>query len=757
MSHQIGGNQLPSAPVGNQHSSDEFAAAFHSFAFGPRHRSTIFQDESNHQKNIDVNGLCVDCPGQQYMTPSVPYLPGMHPLHGQLHCQHLDVESLGPLTQTQQMVEKNSLNQPFLPPLPLPESHGEHKEGSEVADPKTAALLSKSWSSAAEASAACREHAAQMFNHTLVQGGGWGGKHIPLICKCNKFQKDAPHCPLRYSIRKSAKVGYYLKRDECNFQPFPTCLNTHIHSMKELLVNPQFLSMEKLETKGKKMGPKAIQESMSGMCINGKYITFQRALQKARSNGGDELVAVTALIEPYLAQISVLNQNSHFFVDRWEDGRFKSAALVLGDVCEVVSKIGLPVIGLDGQKVGNPLYDLSVMTVECVVPLGEAKDCDDSNGRHVIVPAAKIVHSSECADAFKSMISLARKVSALHLFLNQPNLVCFSDRGKAVLKAISESIPTAIGLNCALHILRNAVHNSKEEIDESLFWKYRNATTFFELQSCRDRMRHESPKTFAYLEHETDLSSWQVFSILRKHPLCRMYGIQTSNLVEQEHARSTNTGSINSNPLMIFQGFLLAASSSLRLMVERCSKLIEQKKLLTEPAVKSLERQRQLACGVLVKRTHIPHVYLTSSLKSSVAGCINFLTVDLFQPHAPHGTCKECSQYQTICRHYLAAYLFHSGQSYMDPAVIGIATIPQLLAYSHHPGYLTAHVNNALKKASIAIPDLETLTPSNLKPTVPYNEIPVRKRKKSGPVKRFNSRGEVSLNKIRAKKSKAQS
>ena len=672
--------------------------------------------------------------------------PGTHPL---LHSQCLDAASLVPLTDTQQKVEHNSLNQPFVPSLPSPGALGELQE---AVDPRTAELMSKRWRSSAEASQACREHASKVFNHSLVVGRGAGGKFIPLICKCSNSLQS---CPLKYSIRKSEKIGFYLKKEECNFKPSSSCLNTHVLSKNELLANPQFQAIEQLESKGKKMGPKSILESLSKMGVNGKYQTIQRALLEARSNGGEEYAAITSLIEPYLAQAAMLNKNSHFIVDRWEDERFKSAALVLGDVCDLVAKIGLPVIGLDGQKVGNPLYDLHSMTLECLVALGEAKTNDDSNGRHVIIPAARVVHSSECASAFMAMIGLSRKIPSFDMFLNQSNLVCFSDRGSAVLKAIREAMPSAIGLNCALHILRNAVNKSKEEIDEGLFWRYRNANTYQDFQACRERMHHESPKTLAYLENETDLSTWQVFFILKKHPVCRMYGIQTSNLVEQEHARSTHTGSINSNPVMIFQGFLLSASSSLKLMVERCAKLIEKESALTEPAVKSLEKQRVLACSVFVKRTHLPHVYLTSSLSSSHSGCTNYLTVDVFNPHLPHGTCKECHQYQTICRHYIAAYLLHSGQSFMDPGVIGMSSLPQLLAYTHHPGYLTANINDALKNVTVHVPDLETLIPSDLKPTVPYDEIPIgKKRKRSGNVKRLNSRGEVFLNQIRSKRAK---
>ncbi len=83
-----------------------------------------------------------------------------------------------------------------------------------------------------------------------------------------------------------------------------------------------------------------------------------------------------------------------------------------------------------------------------------------------------------------------------------------------------------------------------------------------------------------------------------------------------------------------------------------------------------------------------------------------------------------------------------------------MSSLPQLLAFTHHPGYLTANINNALKNMTINIPDLETLVPSDLKPTVPYDEIPIGKRKKKGNVKRINSRGEAFLNEIRKKKAK---
>ena len=85
-----------------------------------------------------------------------------------------------------------------------------------------------------------------------------------------------------------------------------------------------------------------------------------------------------------------------------------------------------------------------------------------------------------------------------------------------------------------------------------------------------------------------------------------------------------------------------------------------------------------------------------------------------------------------------------------------MSSLPQLLAYTHHPGYLTANINDALKNVNINVPDLEALVPSDLKPTVPYDEIPVRKRKRSGNVKRFHSRGEVFLNQIRSKKAAKQ-
>ena len=84
-----------------------------------------------------------------------------------------------------------------------------------------------------------------------------------------------------------------------------------------------------------------------------------------------------------------------------------------------------------------------------------------------------------------------------------------------------------------------------------------------------------------------------------------------------------------------------------------------------------------------------------------------------------------------------------------------MSSLPQLLAYTHHPGYLTANINDALKNVTVHVPDLETLIPSDLKPTVPYDEIPIgKKRKRSGNVKRLNSRGEVFLNQIRSKRAK---
>jgi len=57
-----------------------------------------------------------------------------------------------------------------------------------------------------------------------------------------------------------------------------------------------------------------------------------------------------------------------------------------------------------------------------------------------------------------------------------------------------------------------------------------------------------------------------------------------------------------------------------------------------------------------VRQTSTSHIYLTSSLRSNVAGCTNYYTINLLEPLEKHGDCKECNQYQTVCRHYLAAY-----------------------------------------------------------------------------------------------------
>jgi len=71
-----------------------------------------------------------------------------------------------------------------------------------------------------------------------------------------------------------------------------------------------------------------------------------------------------------------------------------------------------------------------------------------------------------------------------------------------------------------------------------------------------------------------------------------------------------------------------------------------------------------------------------------------------------------------------------------------------MLAFSHNKGHVTANVNAALMGSATAIPDLETLTPSNMKPAVPRKQRP---KKRKSPERRIKSRGEVLLNGIRKK------
>ena len=648
------------------------------------------------------------------------------------------------VNKTQEAVEKISRNHKSMPTL---NSQINATGGTGVAeaikhDHLFIDLVNQSFSLRTEAVNATKIHAGKVFNHSLKQGAQSGGRCLTLVCS------NAAHsgCPLKYRWTKSRSgATWQLDLNSTCLTTVLSCKCTYKLKKKDLMKDPAFLALSDMKAGSKKVGPKAVRNSLHAVGIAASTFSVQQALNESLQMGKEQYEDVYKLLEPRLCEAERLNKGTRAFIDTNADGTFKWACLVIGQIADVIADVGLEVIGLDGQHSSNHQHKLKWMTLEGAVPFGEAKDYDTRRGRNMVLPIAKIVCASESSSAYTKMIELVKEHSGMREFLSRPDLVVFSDRGKAVEKTIRDNFPQAISLNCARHILGNAVACSGEKIDECLFWSIRDAETEVELRASLLILQNKCPRTAKYLAEETDWSKWQQCYVMMANPVCRTYGMRTSNLVECENARATNTGAISSNPLEVFQQLLVSADNSFRIIKSRVSTWVENNQLLTPPAQKSFVRQKAMSNYYLPVPTggDSKLKYRCNSIKDNVAGCRNFYSIDLAHPFLNHGICRETNQMKTICRHYIACQQRHFSTSGGDPGAIGLKTDADLCQHTHHRGYMVPIVNNMLAGLSdIAVPPIDNLLKTSIHPAVPY-ELAAKKKRK--PNSRVQSRGEEHL------------
>lgn len=746
----------------NDQVNDQFASLFPNELFGidPSVRLADFSSEELRNQILHHHNQLLSTKREQqgdsfWLQPSLPPNASFSSF-GQALAPTLptNVKLLSANT-TQQVVEeisKQTLSSKFVGLKPQTNNHGAGGAGVKEriqSDPKFVSLAGKVFLTGKEAAAATRTHAGEVLNHNLVYDMRLsGGRSLHLKCKSG--------CPLAYRWTKPLNMaGWQMDFEKTCMLANATCPSSYKMNKNDLLGNDSFSALSNMKTGNKKVGPKAVHEALHSVGFSASIFSVKHALKEAQLLGKEHYNAVYQLVKPYLESVRNFNEKSQILIETNPDGTFNAACLVVGQMATLVSSIGLEVIGLDGQHHQNKKHNLNWMSVVGVVPLGLGKDVDERKGRNMNALVAKIVYKTEKAEAYSKLIALVRKHDGMESFLKKENLVVFSDRGLAVMKSIREDLPNAIALNCARHILLNAQEKSKEEIDPALFWSLRNAKADDDFMFCCKKMRENHPSAMDYFERETDMSTWVFLKIMLKHPQCSMYGMQTSNLVEQEHARTTNTGAISTNPLEMFQQMVVSADQSLRIIRSRVTQWVEDDKSLVPVAEASYMRQKELSKSVVVHPSGGKSSTLMNciNVNRTIANCRTIYQVDLGSPFKPHGMCEECNQMKTICRHYFASLNRFTAPAGGQIGAAGFKDEYSLLLFTHHPGYLVPIVNNVMASLpDIALPALDSLEKGTILPPIPFEEAGRTKRK---PNARKLSKGEkYSKRANNAKKSK---
>ena len=223
---------------------------------------------------------------------------------------------------------------------------------------------------------ACKAHAKEKCHshHLLQDNANSGSRKITLTCSTKS--RDLPGgCSLEY-VLKNKKSVWSVDINKCNFSHNKPCESKHKTTKSELLKEDKFIALAKA-SQTSQIGPKAAHKACKEMGENVSLFTVADCLKAARSIGKEEYDMIYALLDDYLKQVADLNDATKILVARNDDSTFKWAVLVMGQSAEILSQVGLEVVGLDAQASKNAEHKYQSMTIVGVVPLGKGKERED--------------------------------------------------------------------------------------------------------------------------------------------------------------------------------------------------------------------------------------------------------------------------------------------------------------------------------------------------------------------------------------------
>lgn len=161
----------------------------------------------------------------------------------------------------------------------------------------------------------------------------------------------------------------------------------------------------------------------------------------------------------------------------------------------------------------------------------------DWNKSNVILGAAIV--DSESAENYAWFLAQARQIPEIAAALDdrRRRLAIISDRGQAITAALSTYTPAVVQRHCTKHLIGNLKAYLRRDnialplVMEHATWKLQEASSEREFNVLLQTYRARHPEAVGYLETAIEPEKWTSWA----SPV-PMYGIRTSNMVEQENA-----------------------------------------------------------------------------------------------------------------------------------------------------------------------------------------------------------------------------
>ncbi len=148
------------------------------------------------------------------------------------------------------------------------------------------------------------------------------------------------------------------------------------------------------------------------------------------------------------------------------------------------------------------------------------------NGKMFIV--AYCISYAECAEDMSFLLNFCMQVG---LPINCSRFVILSDRGGAIGKAVSDTLPLSIHFFCPVHLLRSLQAKfTMTDVLKSLFWAARETVTRTMYDIEMSKIRAVSDEGAKMCEYLSGVPNWPMYQLVARGGM--LYGMRSNNLSE---------------------------------------------------------------------------------------------------------------------------------------------------------------------------------------------------------------------------------
>jgi len=564
-------------------------------------------------------------------------------------------------------------------------------------------LLNKQWETQAQAVQDVKLFCgmSSSLNQTLVQDPAItkGGKKIVLVCKAKACGQSS--CPFKVTVRKRGAKFHVDKNSSCFERQ--NCFDMYRPSSAQLLRSSAFSSS--MSSTGGAMRPREALQLTRSIGLATSYQKARRATVKYRETGTDNWTQSFGYIAGYLELAKEQNPGSFWTMVQWDGtNQFGAAGWVCGPLAQIVSKIGMDYCGIDAEHFRTKGFKYKAMNFGTRVAIN-----DESDEKMMNVRPVATIHPSETTSSYTDLAVCIKQNPDLKKFMGRDNMVVLSDRFPGIRSTVEAEFPNAFHAFCSLHIMRNGCNRTTatEQSIKGHFFRFRNA---FPMSVVADELAilASNNADFAQYVANNDIDRWQIANIIENHPNARLFGQQTSNVVEQQHASDRLSDLRDSHPFHFFQGVLQSQHKSLMRMKTAAEKVPQSQILVPIAEKKRIEfMEKAQNYGVQQADTSGRRFYVSYGHFTRQAGMKSMKFIDLDKPWELHGACLYSHQNMAPCQHYYAALHFHDPKVW--PSILGCATEIEMYEKLYHPGYLMKNVREAINEVTLCVPCVDNV------------------------------------------------